>query len=166
MKRTKSKWRNIPLIILAGLACGLILESCEWSNKDVSGRENVTPTVLVQGSPIHGANGINFDHEDELYVASVVSRTIFHLNKENGEILHRYSVADSVEGPDDLTFGPDHSLYWTDILTGEVGRRTADGEITKQFVAPGVNPITFSDDGRLFVALDFGLVTVITTVTL
>jgi hypothetical protein len=27
--------------------------------------------------------------------------------------------------------------------------------VTKQLVAPGVNPITFSDDGRLFVALDF-----------
>ncbi len=38
---------------------------------------------------------------------------------------------------------------------GIVGRRTPAGEVTQQFVSPGVNPITFSDDGRLFVALDF-----------
>ena len=155
MDRTRAKLRSTQIFILVGLVCNLILESCSGPNKGVSESDGITPTVLVQGSPIHGANGINFDDKDELYVASVVSRTIFHLNKESGEIFHRYSVADSIEGPDDLTFGPDHSLYWTDIITGEVGRRTPDGEITKQFIAPGVNPITFSDDGRLFVALDF-----------
>jgi sugar lactone lactonase YvrE len=60
-----------------------------------------------------------------------------------------------VEGPDDVTFGPDGSLYWTSLMTGNVGRLTPTGELTLQMVAPGVNPITFSDDGRLFVALDF-----------
>jgi hypothetical protein len=62
---------------------------------------------------------------------------------------------DGVLGPDDVTFGPDGSMYWTDILVGEVGRRAPDGTVTKQFVAPGVNPITFSPDGRLFVGLCF-----------
>ena len=60
-----------------------------------------------------------------------------------------------MDGPDDLTFGPDGSLYWTSIMTGEVGRRTSDGTTTTQLVAVGVNPITFSENGRLFVALDF-----------
>jgi hypothetical protein len=32
---------------------------------------------------------------------------------------------------------------------------TPTGIVTKQFVAPGVNPITFSPDGRLFVGLCF-----------
>ena len=88
-------------------------------------------------------------------MASVVSKTIFHLDKEDGTIKQEYSIADSILGQDDLTFGPDGSMYWTDILNGEVGRRTPDGSVTKQFVALGVNPITFSDDGRLFIALDF-----------
>jgi sugar lactone lactonase YvrE len=60
-----------------------------------------------------------------------------------------------VETPDDLTFGPDGSLYWTSIMTGEVGKLTPLGANTSQLVAMGVNPITFSEDGRLFVALDF-----------
>jgi sugar lactone lactonase YvrE len=46
-------------------------------------------------------------------------------------------------------------MYWTDIMVGEVGRRAPDGTVTKQFVAPGVNPITFSPDGRLLVGLCF-----------
>ncbi len=40
-------------------------------------------------------------------------------------------------------------------MTGEVGRLTPDRIKSGQLVAPGVNPITFSDNGRLFVALDF-----------
>ena len=47
---------------------------------------------------------------------------------------------------------------WVTLLdsqpSGEVGRLSPDGTKTGQTVAPGVNPITFSDDGRLFVALD------------
>jgi sugar lactone lactonase YvrE len=61
-----------------------------------------------------------------------------------------------VDAPDDLVFGPDGSIYWTDILTGFVRRMTPDGTMTERFVALGVNPITFSRDGtRLFVGLDF-----------
>ena len=134
---------------------GLFFTECSDGQKNVSESQKTSLAISAQGSPIHGANGINFDQNDELYVASVISRTIFKLDKETGNIIHKYSMNDSVQGPDDLTFGPDGSLYWTDILNGEIGRRTSDGIITKQFVAPGVNPITFSDDGRLFVALDF-----------
>jgi sugar lactone lactonase YvrE len=76
------------------------------------------------------------------------------MDPETGEILDRLGPEVGVESPDDLTFGPDGSLYWTALLTGEVGRLSPDGVKTGQSVALGVNPITFSDDGRLFVALD------------
>jgi len=116
---------------------------------------NGTGKVLVQGAPIHGANGIMFDGNDQLYIASVVGREIVVMDPKSGRILERLGTDKGVEGPDDLTFGPDGSLYWASILTGEVGRLSPDGTVKKQFVALGVNPITFSDDGRLFVALDF-----------
>lgn len=80
---------------------------------------------------------------------------IVALNPRNGKIVARFGPVQGVLAPDDVTFGPDGSMYWTDILVGEVGRMTPDGTVTKQFVAPGVNPITFNDEGRLFVALDF-----------
>jgi sugar lactone lactonase YvrE len=111
--------------------------------------------VLVKGSPIHMANGLMFDRYDRLYIASVCGREIIVMDPNTGKILDRIGTDKGVEGPDDLCFGPDGSLYWTSILTGEVSRLSPDGVKTGQFLAPGVNPITFSDDGRLFVALDF-----------
>jgi sugar lactone lactonase YvrE len=111
--------------------------------------------VIAKGAALHGANGINFGPDGNLYIASAVGREIVVMNPQNGKILNRWGPEVEVKSPDDLIFGPDGSLYWTDILVGEVGRMTLDGAVTKQFVAPGVNPITFSADGRLFVALDF-----------
>jgi sugar lactone lactonase YvrE len=111
--------------------------------------------VLVRGSPIHGANGIMFDDSDMLHIASVVGLgEIVIMDPKSGRIVDRLGPEQGVIGPDDLAFGPDGSLYWTSIMAGEVGR-LKDGVVTTQFVATGVNPITFSDDGRLFVALDF-----------
>lgn len=110
---------------------------------------------MVQGAPIHGANGIYFDSDNMLHIASISGREIVVMNPETGEIIERLGVEKGVEGPDDLIIGPDGSIYWTALMTGEVGRLSPDGVKTGQFVAPGVNPITFSDDGRLFVALDF-----------
>ena len=101
-----------------------------------------------------GANGIYIDDNDLLYVASAIGCNITVM-KPNGKIVKRYGSADGVENPDDLVFAEDGTLYWTELFTGNVGRMTPGGKVTKQFVAPGVNPITLSDDGRLFVALDF-----------
>jgi sugar lactone lactonase YvrE len=111
--------------------------------------------VIAKGAPIHGANGINFGPDGNLYIASVAGREIVVMNPRNGKIMARLGPDADVEGPDDLVFGPDGSLYWTEIFMGNVGRMTPDGVVTKQFVAPGVNPITFSPDGRLFVGLCF-----------
>jgi sugar lactone lactonase YvrE len=110
---------------------------------------------LVRGAALHGANGIYFGPDGNLYVAAVAGNEIVALDPSNGEIVARFGPDQGVLSPDDLVFGPDGSMYWTDIMVGEVGRLAPDGTVTKQFVAPGVNPITFNDEGRLFVALDF-----------
>ncbi len=99
---------------------------------------------------MHGANGIIFDAQDRLHIASVAGREIVVMDQESGEILDRIGPDRGVEGPDDLIFAADGTLYWTSILTGEVGRLSPDGEKSGQSVSPGVNPITVSDDGRLF----------------
>lgn len=115
--------------------------------------QEIPNRILARGSPIHGANGIMFGPDGDLYIASILGREIVVMDPETGEILDRLGPDQGVESPDDVAFGPDGSLYWTSILTGEVGRLSPEGVKTGQFVAPGVNPITFSDDGRLFVAL-------------
>jgi sugar lactone lactonase YvrE len=115
--------------------------------------EEATVTVLAQGGPLHGTNGVYFGPDGRLYVASVSSATVAALDPETGVILERWGPEDGVQGPDDLTFGPDGSMFWTDFAFGDVGKRTPDGTTTV-VASPGlgVNPITFSDDGRLFVS--------------
>jgi sugar lactone lactonase YvrE len=116
---------------------------------------NVVMRAIAKGAPFRGTNGIRFGPDGNLYIASVLGLEIIVMNKQNGKIINRFGREVGVKFPDDLVFGPDGSLYWTDIVHGEVGRMTPGGVVTKQFVAPGVNPITFSPDGRLFVALCF-----------
>jgi len=118
-------------------------------------RGTITTKVLVRGAPIHGANGLAVDDQGNLYIASVIGREILVMDPRTGRILDRYGQESGVVGPDDVAFGPDGSLYWTDILSGEVGRMSPDGTVKKQKVATFVNPIAFSDDGRLFVAQAF-----------
>lgn len=111
--------------------------------------------VLVRGAPIHGANGLAFDASGRLLVASVFGGELVALDPQTGHVLERLGHDLGVDGPDDVAVGPDGSIYWTDITIGEVGRLAPDGEVTKQLVAPGPNPIAFSPDGRLFVGQAF-----------
>ena len=112
-----------------------------------------TVTVLSQGGPLHGTNGVMFGPDGRLYVASISSPAVVALDPESGAILERWGPEEGVKGPDDVAFGPDGSMFWTDWAFGDVGRRTPDGTTTVvASPVPGVNPITFSDDGRLFVS--------------
>ena len=112
--------------------------------------------VLARGAQVRGANGILFGPDGKLYIASVLTPTIAVMDPESGEIEKRLGPDQGVKGPDDLAFGPDGSLYWTDIVYGNVGRLTPDGVSTVVgSPGPGVNPITISDDGRLFVSQCF-----------
>ena len=112
-----------------------------------------TVTVLAQGGPLHATNGMHFGPDGRLYVVSASSAEVAALDAESGAVLERWGPEEGVQGPDDLIFGPDGSLYWTEFAFGDVARRTPDGTTTViASPGPGVNPITFSDDGRLFVS--------------
>ncbi len=136
-------------------AIGLVLLPGQGAPR-ASAQTTPTVTVLAQGGPLHGTNGILFGPDGNLYIASVVSSAILAIDPESGTIVSRWGSDDGVNGPDDLAFGPDGSAYWTDIAGGEIGKRAPDG--TTSIVGapgPGANLITFSDDGRLFVSQCF-----------
>lgn len=139
---------SLVIVALLLFVCG------EVTNTSVQA-EAAEVKILVQGAPLHGANGVMFDSEGRLYIASINSSEIVVMDSETGKILDQLGPDKGVIAPDDLAFGPDGSLYWTSLPIGEVGRLSPDGVNSSQKVAPGVNPITFSDNGRLFVALDF-----------
>lgn len=153
---------TLLLLILFAYSCSPEIQEFDQKlkpDKDQSNNSlNADLKILVKGAPISGTNGIDIGPDGNLYVASVNGQEIVVMNKDNGKILNRYGPEQGVLGPDDLVISPDGNyLYWTDLITGFVGRMTLDGKLDRyQFVAEGVNPITFSKDGsRLFVALDF-----------
>jgi sugar lactone lactonase YvrE len=152
----RSTVRMIAVVLAAVLLAGC---GGQAMTKGASGdtETGVEAKVLVTGSPIHGANGVYFGPDGNLYVASVFGMEIIKMNPNTGEILDRIGPERGVLCPDDLTFGEDGSLYWTAILTGEVGKIGPDGKkSTLANLGPGVNPITIKhDDGRLFVGQAF-----------
>jgi hypothetical protein len=105
---------------------------------------------------LHGANGMLVDRHDRLHIASVAGREIVVMDPHSGAVLDRLGPDRGVEGPDDLSFGPDGALSWTSFFTGAVARRAPDGTVSTIAQLPaGAGAITFSDDGRLFVAVSF-----------
>lgn len=108
--------------------------------------------TVVKGATLHGANGFYFDSYDQLHMANLVSHEIHTLDPETGELLATIDMDDGVVTPDDVTVGPDDAVYWTALLTGQIGRQNPDGsiEIIAQF-PPGPNGITFSEEGMLYV---------------
>jgi streptogramin lyase len=105
--------------------------------------------VFVQGAPLPGAFGLRFGPDGMLYVASFGPGVVV-LHPETGQMIGLLGPEQGVVGPEDVGFGPDGSLYWSEMFTGNVGRRAPDGAVTHQMVAPGVNPFAFSAGGRLF----------------
>ncbi|MBT8259123.1 MAG: hypothetical protein KJO49_11665, partial [Bacteroidia bacterium] len=149
----------IKFIFLTVLSLSISCSSDKLLEADedlVTESKNPILKTLVKGAALKAANGIEVGPDGNLYISSVNGQEIVVMDKNSGKIINRFGPESGVLGPDDLVFGPDGTLYWTDLLTGFVGRMTIDGQILGyQEVAPGVNPIAFSPDGRLFVALDF-----------
>ena len=121
-----------------------------------SQEKNNSIEEFVTGAKIAGVNGIHFGPDGMLYAASVIGSDISVINTETGKILRRYGIEEGVIGPDDVAFNSKGEFYWTSILTGEVAGFNQEGEkIIAGNPGIGVNPITFSDDDRLFVAQCF-----------
>ena len=151
----KRPWRHVARTLILACAAAVAI-GCGGSGPAAPDPAGVTVTVLAQGGPLHGTNGINFGPDGNLYIASVVSSEILAIDPESGAPVSGWGRDDGVIGPDDLAFGADGSMYWTDIAGGDVGKMTPDGTVSiVGSPGPGANPITFSDDGRLFISQCF-----------
>ena len=108
-----------------------------------------------RASILNGSNGTYVGPDGKVYAASVGGDEITVHDPDTGEVLDRIGPERGVHGPDDVFVSDDGTIYWTELMGGNVGMLRPDGTFTTQQVGPGVNPITMSDDGRLFVARDF-----------
>ena len=78
------------------------------------------------------------------------------IDRETGQTIETLGEAKGVLSPDDVTIAPDGTVYFTNIVHGTVGSISPSGaprEVAN--LGQGVNSITLSDSGRLFVGLDF-----------
>ena len=151
--------RSLTTVLLAST----ILAACATapSADPVPAAEPAAPAApqletIATGANIAGANGIHFGPDGLLYITSVIGSDLTVIDPETGAEVKRFTAADGVFGPDDVAFASDGSYYWTSILTGEVAGFTPDGEkVVAAQLPPGPNPITFSNDDRLFVSQCF-----------
>ena len=148
-------------LVSIGIAYVMLLSGCGQSNEQsVEGDGSLTGSskleVIATGANIAGANGLAIGPDGNLYVTSVLGSTISVINPESGDIVKTYGAEDGVIGPDDVDFSSEGSWFWTSIMTGQVAGFDADGNLVEAAqLTPGVNPITFSGDGRLFVSQCF-----------
>ena len=144
--------------LAAALALFLVV-ACTDKNRDAAApitKERTPPLLFKSGAKISGVNGIHFGPDGMLYAASVIGSTISVVDTQAKKIVSEYGPAQGVFGPDDVAFNSVGDFYWTSILTGQVAGFLSDGTlVTAAELGPGVNPITFSDDDRLFVSQCF-----------
>jgi len=96
-------------------------------------------------------NGITLDPAGNLVVAYGGFNLVCVVDPSDGRTLRTQETG--VRVPDDVEAGPDGALWWTSLLSGEVGYANAAGEaIILADLGAGVNPIALAPDGRLIVA--------------
>ena len=107
--------------------------------------------TLVPGGPLHGAKGITFGPDGYLYVCSVYAQSVYRVDVTTGKVT--VAVGPPHGESDDVAFSPDGTMAWTALPSGELRAQHPGGEpfvMAKKL--PLINPLGYTDDGRLFAA--------------
>ncbi|MDC0675691.1 SMP-30/gluconolactonase/LRE family protein [Nannocystis radixulma] len=106
--------------------------------------------VVVAGSPFQGVHGLVVDGKGHLLASNLLGQSVHSVDLKSGAV--STLVGPPLGGADDVTLGPDGSIYWTGFFSGRLMRRTPQGKtrvIAKDL--PGLNSLAFRGDGRLYV---------------
>ena len=105
--------------------------------------------VVVAGSHFQGVHGLFVDGKGHLLASNLLGQTVHSVDLKTGAVSPL--VGPPLGGADDVTLGPDGSVYWTGYFSGQLMRRTPDGKtrvIAKGL--PGLNSLAFRGDGRFY----------------
>lgn len=106
--------------------------------------------VVVAGSPFQGVHGLVVDGKGHLLASNLLGQSVHSVDLSSGAV--STLVGPPLGGADDVTLGPDGSVYWTGFFSGRLMRRNPQGKtrvIAKEL--PGLNSLAFRGDGRLYV---------------
>jgi streptogramin lyase len=106
---------------------------------------------VTNQQPPASANGIVY-RDGVLWIASFLGGELVAADAASGTIVGRFGPTQGVStAPDDVAMTGDGTIYWTGMLTGEVGALSpADGRSrTVANAGIGVNPIALAPDGSL-----------------
>jgi len=136
----KNLWLGAALLLTAGAAHA----------QDYL-RSVVVPPIATAAPGIspHGITGLNFGNDGKLYAGSVIGPGVYRIDVKTGALEEVIGAAQGES--DDVAMGPDGTLVWTALISGELRARKADGRIvTLAADIPMINPVNFTKDGRLF----------------
>ena len=157
--------RPHPILIAGIAAAALVAAGCSGDDDAAGATSTTAPTSSttsttaptssvadVDQTPPDGVNGIRIAADGTLWIASVKSDEVLHVDPTSGAILHRIAVP-AGSAPDDVAIDADGAVHWTGYLTGDVGRIAPDSDETTVIanVGPGANPVVVRDDGTLIV---------------
>lgn len=113
-------------------------------------KERYKVKKIIKGADFHGLATVNFSPDGDMYVVDFLSGKIMELDQNTGKVLSR--ITKNTETAE-IDFGPDGTLFWANPFSGEVYKRTLEGEIqligTVNTVIDGV---AVNDQGRVFTA--------------
>ena len=141
-----------PMVIML-LLSALVVSACQPIQAPSPGDAIDQPAIFIQGSSIHGAEGITFDPTGNLWVAHLLPEMISEIDPATGAILTQFDSAKGIVAPSDLVFDEQGVLYWASWYTGVVGSINEMGKVSIiAKLLPGTGALVRSPEGRLFAA--------------
>ncbi len=148
-------WRQI--LAWSALPLALVIWSGTMILKDRSAAPTV-PTELVKSGVLHGTEGMDFGPDGMMYAASMSAFSIVKIDPKTGAVTTVVGPPEMEAEADDVAVGPAGTpvagvVVWTSPPRGQIGILRPGGkpEILVKDV-PGINPIAFNKEGRLFAA--------------
>lgn len=120
---SKTHVRRTAAVVIACLWTTVFGVSCERDSPEPWQLE-----LLVHGSVFHGVHGLAFDSNDQLFAASILGQSVYHVDRALGSA--RPFVEPAFGQSDGLEFGPEGHLVWSAFIDGDIRTRAPNKSVS------------------------------------